>query len=220
MSTDSGLDHVEVTETPEGNIDVEGDQYFILSYGASESLMDAKEIDKLIKKAQRMIRSSPEYKEWVNSLKELGLTRCSILGGIDDEHAKVEMHHYPYNLYTVVEMHLDKLFAEGKSVDTFTLATNVMDSHFKGIIGVVPLSKTVHELAHSDEVKIPLSLVFGDITKYIETFYDYHTPEQFEKLRQYAKITVVHSDVLNIAKQPSMKENPLTPKFLNSLNVI
>lgn len=132
---------------------------------------DESESIKYTKHLVRLIRSSYEYKQFIGILKnEMNLTKCRFIPLVDIENTKglsIEMHHYPYTLFDIVHAVRDKLIVENKineSYHTFEIIKRVMEMHYEGKVGIVPLSYTAHELSHSGELFIPLTeeFVFGN----------------------------------------------------------
>src|SRR5699024_5617980 len=121
---------------------------------------------------EKIIRTSYEYRQFIKLMKtEMDLTQCKFipLADVKESKAKIklEMHHYPFTLYDIVagvreKMKKDHLVKE--SFNSFKIADEVMRLHFEGKVGIVPLSYTAHELAHSGELFIPLNkqFVFGN----------------------------------------------------------
>jgi hypothetical protein len=150
-----------------------------------------KEITKMIKEVEKIVRSSLEYRNFLAYLKqELNLTRCTFFSNIDSadksfSKVKIEFHHYPFSLYDVVKIVL-LAGKDGRSsyyFNSFLIADLVLQLHYKGWIGLVPLSKTLHELAHSGKLAIPISAVFGNIEKFIDAFSKYFLPEHLAVLQ-------------------------------------
>jgi hypothetical protein len=48
-----------------------------------------------------------------------------------------------------------------------------MDLHYQNKIGLVPLSKTVHDLTHDGEIFINFKSVFGKFNEFIDEYIDY-----------------------------------------------
>lgn len=137
-----------------------------------------KALMKYIKSVERLIRSSYEYRNYIGYLKqEQNLTNCKFLDKIDIDEIKgvpLEFHHYPFNLYEIVETVLKKQTDfYTHSVNTFEVCNEVMRLHYENLIGLVPLSETVHELAHSGEIFINLNMVFGNVKEFLNIYDDY-----------------------------------------------
>mgnify|MGYP003610265211 CR=1 FL=1 len=63
-----------------------------------------------------------------------------------------------------------------------------MRLHYDNIIGLVPLSKTAHDLAHAGDLYIDPKQIFGNIGKYLETYRDYIDENEIKKLSKYAEM--------------------------------
>jgi len=148
---------------------------------------DEKKLKRYIKSIESIVRSSIEYKGYIKYLKEeQDLTSCKFLSNIDGKDIKgvsIEFHHYPFNLYEITDTILKKqtdFYAH--PTNTFELANEVMRIHYENMVGLVPLTKTVHELAHSGEVFINLNMVYGNVKKFIEDYNEYISQELFSAL--------------------------------------
>ena len=143
-----------------------------------------KEYKKYIKSIEKIIRGSNEYRKYIKYLKqEIELTNCNFFTNIDISEIKgvsIEFHHYPFTLYDVVDITIRRLSDKfTKQVTQFDVAEEVMMMHFKNEIPLVPLSKTVHDLAHTGDVFINLNDVFGDLNLF-EKKYSEHINEDLK----------------------------------------
>jgi hypothetical protein len=145
--------------------------------------------EKFIKYIEGIVRSSLEYKQFIAYLKqELNFINCSLFSNITSENKKdkitIEFHHYPFTLYEIVDLVITKQQKECNqfTFNSFLLADEVMRLHYLGIIGLVPLSKTMHELAHSGKVFISLNQVFGKLESFLFKFEEYLNENQKDKL--------------------------------------
>lgn len=118
---------------------------------------------------EKIIRSSSEYKRYIQTVKrEFDLNNCRFYDNIDLTEVKVslELHHYPATLFDIVTAVRDFYFKEDtlKAYSSFEIAEIVMRLHYEGKVGLVPLTKTNHDLAHNGALFIPLTedYVFGD----------------------------------------------------------
>lgn len=152
-----------------------------LPYHRKESqFMDHREYLRFIKSVEAWIRTRKEYKAYIAYLKsEIGLTRCSVFGNIEDEDAPVEMHHGPiFRLFDLVELSLSKLFISGEMVSSYRVAHEVLSDHFSNSVQVVMLSEMAHKAVHPDPKKggeplfISHEQAWGDITRYFNKYKD------------------------------------------------
>ena len=148
--------------------------------------------DKLIKRIEKIVRQSYEYKDLILFLREeMNLDRCLILSNIDIHTARIELHHDPLRLYDVVDTVLRKheTLLGAENINVFDIADEVMEIHYKEMIPLVPVTTTVHELIHADEVFIPIQLIsqggFGNWRLFVSVYKKYMSPEFQKQLRDY-----------------------------------
>ena len=112
--------------------------FFSLEFNLSNSIIDDSEEKKLIRAAERLIRTSKEYSYYLGFLKQdLGMTRCNVMPNLDAECNTLELHHYPFTLYELCEIVMKKQFASNIPVNTFTIADEVLRLHYENVIGLV-----------------------------------------------------------------------------------
>lgn len=150
---------------------------------------------KVIAYLEKLIRKSYEYKQYITYLKsELDITKCAITPSLDIKEYGIglEFHHYPLTLYDIADTILRKYLYTKKENDTvslFNVMEEVMKEHYLGDVGLVPLTKTAHEMAHNGSLKIPISAVNGKYENFMNKYYKYLTPEMIEKIQNATLIT-------------------------------
>jgi hypothetical protein len=142
-----------------------------ISYIESEEDLTAKVITYI----ERQIRNSYEYKAYIAYLKEeLDLTKCALLPNIDIKEIKVslEFHHFPLTLFDITQAVAKSILKEavGKPVSTLDIAETVVGEHYRNIIGIVPLTATLHEMAHNNAIIIPMNKVNGNYREFIREY--------------------------------------------------
>lgn len=144
-----------------------------------EKIMDDKEMVKFIKNVERIVRSSIEYNNLMKYIKtELNLDFCSYLNQLDFNDVSIEIHHTPYNLHQIVNIVINKNEALMKPFNSMTVAFEVLSLHYSNLIGLCSLSKTMHELVHSEnKFYIHKDLVLGDVDKFFSLYNEYMTDE-------------------------------------------
>jgi len=170
--------------------------------------------EKLIAYTTQLTRSSFEMGEFIYFLKNfMDLSKCLFyenftVGRYSSSH--IELHHFPLKLHDISETIINKRITESNddSWSPFEAAEEIVELHFQFMIGLVPLSPTVHELVHADVVPLHLE----------------HVPERFNwKLfvQTYGKWISddVHGRLLDIEKYSSehnknefpntLKKNPI-----------
>ena len=124
---------------------------------------------KYVQYIERIIRRSSEYKRYIQTIKrEFDLTSCKFYDNVDttDIRVSLEMHHYPATLFDITHAVREaaREVEDINAYQSFKIADLVMKLHYEGKVGLVPLTKTNHELAHNGALFIPLTddYVFGD----------------------------------------------------------
>lgn len=135
---------------------------------------------KFIKTVESMVRTSHEYSGFLAYLKqEAKLTYCSIMNGLEEGDLKditLEIHHYPYTLFDITEAVLNRALMNQHKFTRLSLANEVMNLHYSLKVGLVPLTLTMHQMAHSGNILVDLDHVFGDYRKF-SSEYDLYLSE-------------------------------------------
>lgn len=198
---------------------------------------DTKDLKKYLTRVERIIRTSFEYKQFINFLRDYaGFDKCSFLENVsnaDDKAIKIHIHHHPLTLFDIVSTVFNKHKANGESLDENMVAKEVMYNHYIGHVGLIPLSETVHELVHNQYLFIPNDKVFGRWKEFIKEYQPYVSPELLTNILKSEEATKNYNykDSVNILKagfsqvkvedesyQASEKE--LYDKVTNTLNEI
>ena len=183
-------------------------------------LNDDKDYEHFIKDIESTVRSSYEYKEFIKYLREnMGMDRCAFLKDVsnrDTNKIKIEIHHYPFSLRDIVEIVYRKRSYYKESLSIFMIAKEVMELHYKLMVGLIPLSETVHELAHSERLFIPVDKVLGRYNLFVDYYKPFIDPEMLDTLYMIEKATEEHSDIgdTTILEQNHVKYNISDKSFI------
>lgn len=184
-------------------------------------LEDEKEYNKFINDTERDIRRSIEYREFIKYIREnMQMNKCAFLDGVSNEETfdiKIEIHHYPFSLHDIVEIVLKKRSYYKESLSKFMVGKEVMELHYKLLIGLIPLSQTVHELAHSSKLFIPSNKVMGRYNLFVDLYKPFCTEEQLEVLSRIEKYSNENrSDILDttILNQTNITYEIKDPRFM------
>lgn len=168
-----------------------------------------KDMVKFVKKIEMMVRHSQEYRDYITWLKKnMDFNKCAILKGLRIEDGKkytIEIHHEPFNLFQIVQTVLAKYQVLEKDINPYEISNEVMELHYQGKVGLIPLSVTQHKLVHDGRIFIPLQQIYQDYTGFVEEYDDY-IPEKVKELIQY-KVDMS-------MKCSSFQSNVLEPKFV------
>ncbi len=153
---------------------------------------------KYIKRVEKIIRTSMEYRDYIQFLKDhLDLNKCIFFQEITSNkeqnkrgRVSIELHHEPFTLYDYVEVVLSKFQDEGLPINDLLIADEVLELHYLNMVGLVPLSKTMHEVIHkSSKLIVPLNMVYGDYSQFLEKYEKYITDDMYDKLQRKLDMT-------------------------------
>lgn len=167
----------------------------------SVNISDLKNKQKFIKRVERLIRSSMEYKDYIRFLREnVDMDSCAFFqrvtsnttNNLGNKRVKIEIHHEPLTLYDYVAVVLEKYIASGEEINAMYIAEDVMELHYKNQVGLIPLSKTIHQIVHNTQkVTIPIFMCYGAYTEFLKDYADYidMVPNLREKIERKVKET-------------------------------
>jgi hypothetical protein len=131
---------------------------------------------KWINTCERVIRSSLEYKELILMFKSSrGMNHCAFFKNLSWEaypraKIRIEIHHEPFTLYSLIAVVLNDWLMRDQQPDMFQIAEEVMELHYRGLVGLIPLSKTVHQAVHSGKGFIPLHVIDERWNKFVDEY--------------------------------------------------
>jgi hypothetical protein len=159
---------------------------------------DEKQKTKFIKDIERIVRSSLEYRNYIKFLKtEALINYCSVLNKLPDDivnSISIEMHHYPFTLYDITEAILDRHLQCGLNFSRISIANEIMDLHYNNQIGLVPLTETAHELAHSNTIELSSKLIFGDYERFISLYQSFLDQNKIQFVRSLQEKSLLNND--------------------------
>jgi hypothetical protein len=156
-----------------------------------KTFADTKLFETFVKNTERLVRSSIEYKLWVQYITEhLGHTHCALSKESMNE-CPVEVHHHPVTLYTIVKGVINKLLSIEQEFSTFDVATKVIELHFQNKVGYVVLISSLHSKYHSGFLNIPIELVNGNYKHVLQNYVI--DEEEYDRI---AKLCNIHVDDL------------------------
>lgn len=171
-------------------------------------LEDDKEFSKFLKDIEKEVRASFEYRHMIDYLKNyMGMDQCAFIqvSNKDNYNIKIEIHHYPFTLFDIVQIVYRKRAASFEPLDVQMIAKEVTMLHYKLLIGLIPLSVTVHQLAHEGKIFIPVQNVLGRYKLFVDQYKNYCEPEQLETLDRIEKYSFEQtSELLNSQEVLSM----------------
>lgn len=158
-------------------------------------LFDDKEREKYINDLERHVRSSYEYRNMVQYLREyMNMNSCAFIPNVTNEvnrKIKIELHHSPFTLRDICVTILNKRMKNNEMLTIESVAYEVMFVHYSLMVGLIPLSETVHQLVHSQYIFIPTDKVYGYYKNFVKIYNDYIDPELLDKLDELERLTIV-----------------------------
>lgn len=152
-----------------------------------------KDRNKYIKRVEKIIRASTEYRDYITFLKDhVDLNKCVFFQNVTSDkgankrgRVSIELHHEPFTLYDYVDVVLRKFQDTGVPINDLLIADEVLELHYSNMVGLVPLSKTMHEVVHnSTKIFVPLNMIYGDYSQFLDKYEDYISDELYEKLQR------------------------------------
>lgn len=157
-------------------------------------LFDDKDKEKYFKDLERHIRSSYEYRNMIQYLREyMNMNSCAFMPNISNElnrKIRIEIHHSPFTLRDICSIVLNKRMKNNEVLFIESVAYEVMFIHYSLMVGLIPLSETVHQLVHNQYIFIPVDKVYGYYKNFVKSYYDYIDPEILDKLDELEKLTI------------------------------
>lgn len=189
MISENSMMTVPINEVNVVNIPTEIPNFELEDY----DLMDDKDRDKYIKDLERHIRSSYEYRNMIQYLREyMNMNSCAFLPNVTNEvnrKIRVELHHSPLTLHDICSIILNKRMKCNEILTIEAVAYEVMFNHYALMIGLIPLSETVHQLVHTQYLFIPTDKVYGYYKGFISVYHDYIDRELLDKLDELERLT-------------------------------
>ena len=141
-------------------------------------LNNEKDKVKYVKRIEQIIRSSNEYRDFIVYLKDyVDMNHCAFFNAMSNEpgtKVRIEIHHDPLTLFDIVAIVVAKYEKEGIPLNDLYIAEEVLDLHYRNMVGLIPVSKSIHQAVHyGDDIVIPLQLIYGDWTKFLDEYSDY-----------------------------------------------
>ena len=144
-------------------------------------LSNPKDLTAYFKSIERICRNSRSYKKLIDFLREhVDMTKCSFyknVNNIDTFSIKIHIHHTPLTLYDIVTTVYAKRLLNHEPISELMVAKEVMWCHYNLIVGLIPLSETVHAIVHRGQLFIPTTKVYGMYKGFVELYGPYMEEE-------------------------------------------
>lgn len=178
-------------------------------------LNSMKDKDKFIKRIERVIRSSMEYRDYIAYLKEyVNMNQCAFFNNVENaqgNRVRIEIHHEPLTLYDIVKVVVNKYIQEAIPLNKLYIADEVMNLHYTNQVGLIPLSKSVHQIVHnSNDIIIPLHMVYGNYKQFLEEYNDYLSIDETDTFI----LDKIENKIDESREFNKEMANKLTPKYV------
>lgn len=165
-------------------------------------LEDEKSFKKYISDIESAVRQSYEYRLKLTPYlrKYYRMSQCAYFQNANNSESnkiRIEIHHYPLTLYDICLIVYKKRKYYGESLGAYMVAKEVAKLHFQAMVGLIPLSITVHKLTHNGKLFIGTDRVFGRFDLFMEFYDPFITPEQKDTVARMEKYTAEESGLLN-----------------------
>ena len=168
--------------------------------GVIWDLDDPKDLNRYFKTVERQVRNSFEYRDMIYFIKNnYDMNQCAFIqyDPSDTYNISIEVHHYPFTLFDIVVIVYKKRNYYGEAINTAMMAKECTILHYKLLVGLIPLSKTVHQLVHDSKLFIPVDNVFGNWRQFVELYKDFCDEEQLETLNRIERYSFEQSELHN-----------------------
>jgi hypothetical protein len=86
---------------------------------------------------------------------------------------KIEMHHTPFKIVEITRTVCNKHIMHFGHANEFDVVNEVLLLHYRNLIGLIPVTNTVHELIHNADMDVCPNFVWGHWKAYIHDYYPY-----------------------------------------------
>lgn len=147
---------------------------------------------KLIMTIERLIRQNIDYKDIITFMrKNINMDQCEFFENFKagKRRGMIEIHHAPFDLFSIVEVVMTKMEKEIGYIDEYPVADEVLRMHYEGLIGLIPLSITCHQLVHEGKLIVPLNCVYGRFVEFTNRYYDELGEDRLAMLNENIQLT-------------------------------
>jgi len=175
-------------------------------------LEDEKELKKYFSDIEREIRGSFEYRGMIKYMKDnMDMDQCAFIqvSSKDNYNIRIEIHHYPFTLYDIVTIVYKKRCYYHQPLNLQLLAKECTMLHYKLLVGLIPLSKTAHQLVHAGKLFIPVDNVIGRYKLFVEFYKPFCDEEQLDSLNRIEKYSMEETTEL-LSSSTVLEQNEIT----------
>lgn len=165
-------------------------------------IYNEKDFKKYIDEIKKVCRSSFEYKNFVEYLRNyMDMNKCSFFQNVSNKETfniRIELHHCPFTLHDIVMTIFNKRNFYHEDLEVEMVAKEVMYIHYFCMVGIIPLAETVHELVHNQILFIPVDNVFGNYEEFINVYGDFIPEDAMQRYETMCSQTLAYNEVANL----------------------
>lgn len=184
-------------------------------------IYDEKDFKKYVKDIEYTVRGSFEYQRAIRFLKDyMDMKQCAFLQhvtGKEEHKMHIEVHHTPFTLFDITLIVIAKRRSYHEDMDVTMVAKEICELHYKLMVGLIPLSKTVHELVHNQYLFIPINNVYGKLNLFIDTYWEFIPEDLKDTYKRNMDDTLTFMNEMNNANVLMQNNIRLNTKSIYSL---
>lgn len=187
----TGLEAIRVHDGRDEELYLSAEGNFFEEAFVTDRIVTAEEQVRFIKKIEALVRGSREYKAYIGYLRnDLGMDRCSVLPNLDTTAGvTLEFHHAPLNLFQIVDIIINHRLSRGQPVTSLSVADEVMRMHAENLVGLIPVSRSVHKLIHAGALTVHPAMVHGDWLGFLKAYPDGVTEDIISAMLRFVSVT-------------------------------
>lgn len=144
---------------------------------------------KFIKRVENIVRGSLEYRDYIGFLKDhVNMKHCAFFTNMENStgnRVRIEIHHEPLTLFDIVQTVINRHLEECIPINDLLIADEVIELHYRNMVGLIPLSKSIHQIVHhGTDLVIPLTIVYGEYKKFLDEYSEYIDDAVIDKLER------------------------------------
>lgn len=156
-------------------------------------LNSGKDFNKYISDLEKIVRGSYEYKALINHLRnyyEMNKSASFQSLSNTDSRVRIEIHHSPFTLYDICRIVYDKRSFYHQDLSIEMVAKEVMELHYRRVVGLVPVTETEHQLVHNQYYFIPTTILWGRYDLFVSMYNQFleEYKSVLEEIEEYSKV--------------------------------
>ena len=150
-------------------------------------LLNPKDFTKYIQDIKKEVRGSIEYRNMISYLRDYANMKIS--GSFenltsDNSRVKIEIHHTPFALEDIVRVVYNKRNFYNENLHVEMVAKEVMELHYKNLVGLYPLTDTEHKMVHNGVLFIPTYKIFGQYKLFVSLYKNFIDDDMMDTLNE------------------------------------